>query len=50
MRTIITGCSRTIAVNLAIPYKKIEKQWGNKLFFEIKHKFGEFKRIDLEKI
>ena len=25
--TIITGCSGTIVVNLAIRYKKIEKQW-----------------------
>ena len=27
MRSIITGCSGTIVVNLAIRYKKIEKQW-----------------------
>ena len=28
MCSIITGCSGTIVVNLAIHYKKIEKQWG----------------------
>ena len=27
VRSIITGCSSTIAVNSAIRYKKIEKQW-----------------------
>ena len=50
--TIITGCSSTIVVNLAIRYKKIDRSnGGNNLFLLIiKHEFGDFKRIDLENI
>ena len=50
MRSIITGCSGTLVVNLAIRYKKIEKQWRQYVISIIKHEFGDFKRIDLENI
>ena len=50
MHSIITGCSGIIVVNLAIRYKKIEKQWRQKVISIIKHEFGDFKRIDLENI
>ena len=51
MRSIITGCSGIITVvNLAIRYKKIEKQWRQEVISIIKHEIGDFKRIDLENI
>ena len=50
MRSIITGCSGIIVVNLAIRYKKIEKQWRQEVISIIKHEIGDFKRIDLENI
>ena len=50
MRSIITGCSGIIVVNLAIRYKKIEKQWRQEVILIIKHEIGDFKRIDLENI
>ena len=50
MCLIITCCSGTIVVNLAIRYKKIEKQWRQLVISIIKHEFGDVKRIDLENI
>ena len=50
MRSIITGCSGIIVVNLVIRYKKIEKQWRQEVISKRKHEIGDFKRIDLENI
>ena len=50
MRSIITGCSGIIVINLATRYKKIEKQWRQEVISIIKHEIGDFKRIDLENI
>ena len=50
MCSIITGCSGTIVVNLAIRYKKIEKQCGEISYFIIKHECDDFKHIDFGNI
>ena len=50
MRSIIAACSGIIVINLAIRYKKIEKQWRQEVISIMKHEIGDFKRIDLENI
>ena len=45
MRSIITGCSGIIVVNLAIRYKKIENQWRQEVIPIIKHEIGDFNAL-----
>ena len=49
MRSIISGYSGNIVVNVAIRYIKIEKQ-GGAVIFMMKHEFSDFKNIDLENV
>ena len=50
MGSVITGCSCVRIANLAIRYKKIEGQWGQKVIFIIKYEFGDFKRTEIKLI
>ena len=50
MRLIITNCSGTIEMTLAICYKNNEKQCGEEVILIIKHEYSDFKGIDSENI
>ena len=48
-RSVITSCSCTITVNLAIVTKRLKSNGGNRFFIK-KHEFEDFKSNDLKNI
>ena len=51
MHAILIGCSGTIAMNLTVCKKQVEKQWRRQLVvLIIVHKISYLKRIDLTNV